>query len=444
MMTIPFNSLMKWYLDFELPDHFLEQLPEGRLSDEADRFICRTLGLMKEAGFSAFDVTPLMVRQLTAIVPHYLPSSWNGKIPPLTAPGRHRKLDGYIKKSLPKESRKKRVLLDIGCGIPPLTTVDSAEMLSGWKIIGVDSAFAEFILYDSEENYGCFSPAGEILYLQSNLWHGSRFYSDNPESARSHFSQLFQALRAELAPPAAAKKSTSVEKEGNRLIHNHIADFESDNVQFLKADIRELKIPLVDAARCMNVLIYHPGDARKQVRAAMTNLLEKDGLLMVGTNNLFGLSCRYTVYQRDEKNLRPREFSFSLDNLRPHDILPWYALQEDDEEVLCLARLTRLIRSDRSFWNRFQRRVDRLLADASIYHRDTNGFLKLVEGDSAVSPTSLQQRVESIWKQLDEEGYTHEVAALLQSAGLHRWVNCVGDIAVIPGAHLRKVLARQS
>jgi len=40
------------------------------------------------------------------------------------------------------------VLLDLGCGFPPQTSVDAADSFPDWQIVGADPAFEPYLLYD--------------------------------------------------------------------------------------------------------------------------------------------------------------------------------------------------------------------------------------------------------------------------------------------------------
>jgi hypothetical protein len=88
--------------------------------------------------------------------PPCYPGSWGGKIPPITLPGRHQKLDANAT-AQPFPSREiPPVLVDAGCGFAPVTTAETARHLPHWRILGVDPAFVEYVLYDADGHYACF------------------------------------------------------------------------------------------------------------------------------------------------------------------------------------------------------------------------------------------------------------------------------------------------
>ena len=55
--------------------------------------------------------------------------------------------------------------MDVGCGFPPVTAVDTARSLHDWQVYGVDRSFADYVLYDADGYYACFDKNGETLGL---------------------------------------------------------------------------------------------------------------------------------------------------------------------------------------------------------------------------------------------------------------------------------------
>ena len=66
---------------------------EKLFSDEAQGFVVRMLALMQRSGYSANEFSPHLIHWISATVPSTLPGAWGGRIPPLTLPGCHKKLD---------------------------------------------------------------------------------------------------------------------------------------------------------------------------------------------------------------------------------------------------------------------------------------------------------------------------------------------------------------
>ena len=125
-----FDDLVEHFLGERLPDGMTADVTLSKMSPETQQFLIRTLTLMKAGGYSATGFNPHLIRWLTVTVPSVLPSAWGGKIPPITLPGRHKKLDHYVAQLDIPPGNKPLNLLDIGCGFPPATPADTAQMLS--------------------------------------------------------------------------------------------------------------------------------------------------------------------------------------------------------------------------------------------------------------------------------------------------------------------------
>ncbi|MGA9477881.1 MAG: hypothetical protein WBV21_08890, partial [Desulfobacterales bacterium] len=162
------------------------------------------------------------------------------------------------------------------------------------------------------------------------------------------------------------------------------------------------------------------------------SFLEDDGILISGFNHPFGIYARYDVYKKDADGIRPSEFGFSLDNLRPLGIGPWLTINDEDEEAEFLADLTGAIRTDRIFWAEFNQRVDELQEKYGICKRGDDGFNHFSNKFLTALPLVTVEKTAALWQQLDVEGYTEGAVEALRRAGYDAWKNIVGDIAVKP------------
>ena len=422
-----FNHYVERYLGMRLPDRLADLVPFSTLTPDAKGVALRLLALMKRSGCAATEFNAQMAWLLAAVTPSMLPAAWGGRIPPLTSPGRHRKLDTYVNHQLRPTDNGRPRLIDLGCGFPPVTAVDTAEFLSDWSVCGVDRSFHRYVLYDADGCYACFNRDGVFQYVQSP----GKPLNDTPEAVRVRFQSLFADLRPLLDPPRDGR-SAKVAKDGCRLIADHVRDFERENLTFVKADIDALQLPPAQFVRCMNMLLYFSKGDRERMLTAMGALLDENGLMMTGFNHPFGIYARYAVYARDAAGIRPREFAFSMDNLRPLGIGPWLTLVEDDREAALLADLTGAIRADRTFWSDFTRRVDALRVQFGIGTRSLDGFLQFTEETRTASPLVVTQKTTALWQQMATEGYAAAAVAALERAGYKAWINAVGDIAVLP------------
>jgi hypothetical protein len=264
-----FNLVVAQFLGQSLPAALAERVHLDGMSDESRGVVLRLLALMQRSACPATEFTPHMIWLLATVTPAMLPPAWGGRIPPLTSPGRHRKLDDFVALRAGPAVAERPVLVDLGCGFPPLTTVDSAGRLPDWSVLGVDRSFAPYVLYDAEGNYACFGEDGKFQYYQPR----TKPLHENPAEARTRFESLFKTLSA-ASSAVADGAAVAVEKNGSRLIRNHIRDFETPNLKFIEADMDTLDMPPARVIRCMNVLLYFEKAVRDRLRSSVGALLE--------------------------------------------------------------------------------------------------------------------------------------------------------------------------
>ncbi len=426
-----FDTLVEQFLGIRLPQQMAGAISLSELPPYAQDFTMRMLALMKRAGYSATGFNPIFIRWLSATIPSVLPDAWGGRIPPITLPDRHRKLDAYVDGQNWLPGKDPHVFVDVGCGFPPVTAADTAHRLPDWHVFGVDRSFADYVLYDINGHYACFGQKGEFQYFQASMdFTGRALYAD-PDATRKQFNKLFSDIFP-LLRNSDGTTSETAEKDGNKLIHNHIRDFETGNLTLIKSDIAELRLRPAKVIRFMNVLLYFKHGIRKKMLTQVCELLDDDGILIAGTNGL-GVQSRYAVYQKGTDGLFPKEFAFGLDNLGHIVFMPWYTIHENDPEAILLADLARAIRADNSFWPDFTNRTDGLLQHQGICRRGTDGFLHFPEEE--MTPGEFVEKNVMLWREMDEEGYADGAVAVLERAGYEAWKNPVGDIAVRPPAN---------
>ena len=423
-----FDDLVEQFLGVHLPPQMEASVSLADLPTDTQEFIIRALTLMKRAGYSATGFTPNLIQWLTVTAPNILPGAWGGRIPPLTLPGRHKKLDDYIANRSSVAESKPSVFVDLGCGFPPVTSTDTARQFPEWHVYGVDRSFADYVLYDEEGHYACFDKKGTFQYFQALMNVSGRAMYADPKTTRERFVALFESIFP-LLKDTDSTASQTVEKDGNRLVVNHIRDFEADNLTFIQADIEELHLDTAQAIRCMNVLIYFEPEERKKMLGKIGRILDEDGVLIAGTNGL-GIQSRYAVYQKSNNDTVPCEFAFSLDNLGPIVYMPWFTVHENDPESMLLAEMLAAVRRDRSFWSEFNDRIDSLLKRFEICRRGADGFLHISNPD--MSPGEYLEKNAALWRQLQEDGFADSVVDSLRQSGYDAWENSVGDIAIRP------------
>ncbi len=397
--------------------------PLNDASGDAQALVDRAFRLMRVARLDARDL-PALTARILASAPKVVPSAWDGTIPPITLVGRHHKLDDYVATNPWHQPSRAPILVDLGCGFPPFTAIDSAAKLPSWRIIGVDPSFARYLVHDDQGHYACFDDDEHLRYYQ--------FATTDPDPAatRTRFRHLLQSLLPQL-PGNDTGELADVEHEGARLVRNPLRRYESANLVLVQDEVGSFHLDGgVDVIRCMNVLMYFDQSFRERTLEWAGGVLRPGGLFVCGSNWTRSSSSRYTVYQEQDRHLLPREFAFSIDNLRPLSSAPWYALHDDNLENLCNAEAVGIIRSDEGFRRRFDERLDVLLAQTGICHRGADGYLH--DGHEGTPMADLGDRAVALVEQLDREGFVDEAVTVLQRAGREAWRNSVGHIAMQP------------
>jgi SAM-dependent methyltransferase len=400
--------------------------PLNEASVDAQAVADRAFRQMRVARFDPADLSALAAWSFGFVVPKVLPSAWGGVIPPVTMVGRHCKLDDYIAANPWYQPTSEPVLIEMGCGFPPSTVLDSAAALSGWRIVGVDPLLDQrYLLHDDQGDYACFSDEEHLSYYQTRLLEADR----DPTARQARYHRLLHRLLPLLADDNTGELA-EIELDGVRLVRNPLRQYESDNVMLTAGEIGSFDIEGgVDVIRCLNVLMFFDQAFRERTLQWASRLLRPGGLLICGMNWARSTISRYTVYQEQNGELVPREFAFSIDNVRPTALTAWYALHDDYLENLCRAEAVGIIRSDEGFQRRFDERLDALLAQTGM-RRGADGYL-----DSAnVDPfqADLDEISAASVEQLDREGFVDDAVTVLRHAGRDAWRNAVGHVAIRP------------
>lgn len=300
---------------------------------------------------------PADISQFTAwligfSMPRTVPSAWSGLVPPVTMTGRHRKLDEYVAGNPWHQPTGTGVFVDLGCGFPPFTTMDTANRLSDWQVIGVDPAFGRYLVLDADGTYACFDEALTLLYYQQGNF--------DPDSAgtRARFREILNRLLPKL------EVDDQTQDDRGTLIRDPMRCYETDNLELKPGKIGDFTLPNgADVVRCMNVFMYFDHPFRKRALDWVTGLLKPGGLFICGSNWTDSASSRYTVYRKEADRLEPKEFALSIENVRPIELAPWYALHDDNLENLANAHTVGTLRADEDFRHRIDKKLDALLAE---------------------------------------------------------------------------------
>jgi SAM-dependent methyltransferase len=365
------GRLSEWTSIEELCDRYLHARPSPEAlallksmetgAPELRALAERTLWLMKICRLDPSDISPAMAWWVAKLTPGMLPSALEGRVPSITMEGRHSRLDDYLAANPWTVLGAGSIVLDIGCGFPPRTTMDTAARFPAWQVIGVDHTFDD--------------PNGATLFRD--------------------------ALKA----------------------------YERANLSFIRANFGE-DLPQADAVRCMNVLIYYGSDFRARAESWLAGILRPGGLFLCGANGWRSVESRYSVYRNEDGRLAPREFAFSLDNLRPFSGVPWFTLHDGERETWMLANMVGILRADENFRRDYDTSLDRWLKTSHILNRDSDGRLRTPP--VPIPAPEWRAAYELILGRLEDAGFVDRAVSVLKAAGLRAWRNVAGHIAVEP------------
>lgn len=425
-------EVKKWSTVEELCDRHLGGRPsettlkvfrnvEGQRAEVRD-FVERAFRLMARSKFKARDVSPFVARFFAVIAPGILPGAWGGMVAPFTVPGRHKKIDVYLRTNPWREFESGSVMLDVGCGFPPQTSIDAAQSFPEWNVVGADPSFGRYLLYDERENYACMEENGAVRYFQpTRPEEYLRLYSDREATVR-HFSESFAKLLPRL--PADDGTMATAEHEGKRLVRNPLRAYERANLKFVEGGFGSSGMPEADIVRSFNVLIYFNAEFRRLAEEWVAQVLRPGGLFICGRDDAESLNAHYSVYRKEGSRLVEKEFAFGLETVR---YCGWFALHDDERESLRLSETLGILRSDREFLREYDARLDTLLAKHRIAVRDENGHL--IEPPDLLEPAKAFPVYLEIIREMEAE-FSERAVAVLQRAGLNAWRNPVGHIAI--------------
>ena len=421
-------------------DHFNREYFDGGLSsdvverlrllpverDDARAFLERLGRLARASGLDARDVSPFQADILASLIARLLPGTWDGRIPPITIPGRHRKIDELVGRVCGKRGR----LLDIACGFPPFTSVDTAIALPGWDIVGVDRSLPEYLVEDGLGNYAVYDATGAAQYFQpiaptAESW--VTLLNDTNASRRRLERLLQELLEVRRAQGASGEPAERVEHDGARLVVHPVSEYTRPNLRFVRSDLDEVEAEPADVVRCFNMLMYFDDAFRERSVRHFASLLSDGGMAICGTDWAFSMEARYATYRKTGSTLVPQEFAFSLDNLVPIGIATWYTLQPDDRDAAMLATLCGVLRSNRSFFAEYARSADALRAELGLCPRQPDGHFADI--DKSIPAAELWQRAAEFPDRLSERLGARAVQVLAE-AGHDARMNEAGHVAV--------------
>ena len=398
----------------------LEALPDR---EDARAFLERAATLMQRAGMPAQDLSPFQAELFASVAAHLLPGCWGGRVPPITLTGRHARIDQLVRKLHGGRGH----LLDIACGFPPLTTIDSSSALRDWDVVGVDRSLPEYFVHDQDGNYCVYDERGEALYFQPLIptkdnWEG--LLGDAESSARRFESLLAELLRQR---GHGADAPLNVEHNGCTLSVHPVHDYEWPNLRFVRSDLESLVTEPADVVRCFNMLMYFDEQFRQLAMERFAGLLRDQGRLVCGTDWAWTTEARYSIYVKRDGAMVPVEFAFSLDNLTPIGVATYYTLHADEREANMVAELCAALRADAGFSAAFVDVNDRLRAKHGLCPRLPDGYFS---DALPAENTAVMWHIAGDYSVELDAALADEACGVLARRGHNVRVNEIGHVAV--------------
>jgi hypothetical protein len=391
--------------------------------DDVRGFLDRMGRLCRMSGMDARDLSPFQADILASLIARLLPGTWAGRIPPITIPGRHKKFDELIGLLYGERGR----LIDVACGFPPFTTVDTSKALPGWSIVGVDRSLPEYLVEDGLGNYAVYDAAGNAQYFQPIAPTAESWLAllNDPDASRHRLEALLQELLA--ARQSRDGSAARMEHNGATLVIHPVGQYATEDLRFVRSDLDGVDVEPADVVRCFNMLMYFDDAFRERALGHFGRLLSEGGLAICGCDWAFSMEARYATYRKTGAALTPMEFAFSLDNLVPIGILPWYTLQPDDRDAAMTASLCGVLRRDPSFFAEYTRVSDALRQEIGLCPRRSDGFFGDI--DTSIPAGELWLRAAEFPDRLGD--HLGEAAVkVLETEGYRARVNEVGHVAV--------------
>jgi hypothetical protein len=389
---------------------------------EVREFTERGFRLMALSKLDARDISPSVAQFFAVLAPAILPGAWGGMVPPITVAGRHRRIDAYLSANPWVKFAAGSVLLDMGCGFPPQTSIEAADAFPDWQIVGADPAFEGYLIYDENGNYASLDASGRVRYFQAvRAEDFFKLYTD-----RNATLQRFSAAFAKLLPHLPLDHGTlaSTQQDGMRLVRNPLREYERENLRFIQGGFGSADMPQADVVRAFNVLLYYDAGFRGKAEEWAANVLRPGGMFICGRDDAASLNAHYTVFRNEENGLVEKEFAFGVELVRQPG---WYALHDGERETWRLAELVGVLRSNREFLREYDSSLDALLAEYKISVRDENGCL--INHPELGEPAKRLSAYLTIAEAMQTK-FTEAAVSVLQKAGLNAWRNSVGHVAV--------------
>lgn len=298
-------------------------LSDAILDEYSLDLIARYFRTMSRAGFILKDVKPPLVRMLIRVCDEFLPAVINGKIPPITASGRHLSIDQELLRGVPC-SRPQRVL-DVGAGYPPVTSRELVDALPrGSTAISLERRLPSYLLMKDQSSYAWVESDGRISFIR-----------DEKDIPRNVLLREYQKFLRECLDAPASNMLTKTSRTPMA------------NVEMVVGDLAHSPVlGSFDIARAMNIFSYYSVQARDELERTMLSYLKVDGVAVAGSNYWNGCEQRYFRWSKVDDRIISTAFTFTLDNAVPLGCTPWLDVWGGCPEVDLLGKFVAIIRND--------------------------------------------------------------------------------------------------
>lgn len=399
---------------------------------EVQRFVERIFRQFQREHLPATDFSEALAWITGFFLPKILPGAWGGSVPPITQQGRHAAIDEYLARNPWRPLQDGDRLLDLGCGFPPVTTLDAAERFPRVAITGADPALGKYLVRDVNGDYAVFNEDLRLIYFQAGTVDVVRWEAlyNNPQATADRFLSMLRNLLASM--PADDGRLARVSRDGIEVVRNPALEFERPNISLERVGFGTPGLGGFAAARCFNVLYYFDGKFRDDAIDWLGSVLVHNGIFISGGNWSRSRYARYSVHQAVSGRLVAREFAFSIENLRPLELVAVFALHDVDHDLDLLSTLIGILRSDASFRRDADRRMDEVQDEIGFCPRKPDGYLASIR--EGTNPIVLNSAAEAIGQALERDGFRERAVDVLERHGFKAWINCVGHVAIDPVA----------
>ena len=419
------------YFDGKLTSDFLTILAKLETYSNPKYFeaVHIILERYRQAGFGINELSPHFMFELAEGLPRntFLDTK-TPFIPPITIQDRHVRIDQLIAK-LPIPSGTRPRLLDLGCGFPPITTVEAAERLPKWDVIGVDAAFYPYLVTNNHGYYGCFDGQQNLRFMWSIAAHRKVTLQNSADEIIKIREDIVNAAQKLFAQFKKSKNTDEIELDGYRLFCNPFKLYTRPNLSFLTGKIGSVELDEIDVARLFNVSVYYDETFRVQTLDWINKILKEGGLFFCGTDWVQGLNSAYCTYKKMNGILSELSFSFNINCLYP--LTPWifFSMYRSSYEKDTLIRYMRMLREDKNFITAFDARFVELTEKHGLGKKDpkTQHWLPLTK---SLDLAEFNHLAVEINETLEREGYVDQAVQALKDQGIKAKRNAVNLVEV--------------